>query len=206
MDNKFIHLTNSSIQKHNAAEIAADNPLRGAERDAENEDVGGSKISFLGGNGLWALLRRLHGIDCDALWRSVCLLIVKSLVVVDDKMSAQPCSFELFGYDVLVDAALRPWLIEVNASPSLAGENALDHRVKNAMLRDKANLFDCSALVRVIHQEAPRADREEPGRGREERRRDAHFHFLKWTRDVEGLQSLITATKPSPAQITTKNT
>ena len=31
---------------------------------------------------------------------------------------------------------LKPWLIEVNASPSLARDNALDREVKDALLAD----------------------------------------------------------------------
>jgi tubulin polyglutamylase TTLL5 len=137
-DNLFIHLTNSSIQKQNASGPSQDNPL--LDKQGE-EDAGGSKIALLGDHGLW---RRLtpFGIDVAKLWKDICVLVLKSLEVVDDKMVNQPCCFELFGYDVLIDEQLRPWLIEVNASPSLARDHAIDKRVKNAVIKDLVLLLD----------------------------------------------------------------
>ena len=41
----------------------------------------------------------------------------------------QANSFELFGYDLLLDSKLRIWLIEVNASPSMGQEHLLDEQV-----------------------------------------------------------------------------
>lgn len=38
--------------------------------------------------------------------------------------------FEMFGFDVLVDERLKPWLLEVNTSPSLACGSPLDMEVK----------------------------------------------------------------------------
>jgi len=65
----------------------------------------------------------------------VSLVIIKSLVAVDDRMTHQPCCFEVFGYDIIIDDSLRPWLLEVNTSPSMARDTPLDVRVKNAMIR-----------------------------------------------------------------------
>ena len=149
IDNKFIHLTNSSIQKMNEKGIGQDNPLNDGK-----EDSGGSKISLKGTHGLWSRLKK-KGIDTDALWRSISLLVIKSLIIVDDKMSYQPCSFEVFGYDVLIDTKLRCWLIEVNSSPSMARENNLDIRIKNKMIKDTISLiapapFDREALAKIL--------------------------------------------------------
>ena len=69
-------------------------------------------------------------------------MVIKSLVATDDKMTYQPNCFEVFGYDVLIDQESRPWLIEVNASPSMSRESGLDHRVKNQMIHDSIRLVN----------------------------------------------------------------
>lgn len=39
-------------------------------------------------------------------------------------------SFELYGFDVILDETLKPWLLEVNFSPSLTCECNIDQTVK----------------------------------------------------------------------------
>eukprot|EP00597_Dinobryon_sp_UTEXLB2267_P005558 CAMPEP_0170078646 /NCGR_PEP_ID=MMETSP0019_2-20121128/15209_1 /TAXON_ID=98059 /ORGANISM="Dinobryon sp., Strain UTEXLB2267" /LENGTH=155 /DNA_ID=CAMNT_0010291675 /DNA_START=333 /DNA_END=800 /DNA_ORIENTATION=+ len=82
-------------------------------------------------------------------------MMMLEVVHVDDKMVYQPCCFEMFGYDILIDSDLKPWLLEVNASPSLGRETRLDVRVKNAMIADIIRLldpapYDRAALARVL--------------------------------------------------------
>lgn len=48
---------------------------------------------------------------------------------------------ELYGFDILVDDKLKPWLIEVNLSPSLGIDSALDARIKSSMLCDLFTLI-----------------------------------------------------------------
>jgi hypothetical protein len=44
--------------------------------------------------------------------------------------------FEMYGYDILIDSNCKPWLIEVNASPSLTTTTKIDRELKTALLRD----------------------------------------------------------------------
>ncbi len=49
--------------------------------------------------------------------------------------------FEIFGYDVLIDSDLKPWLVEVNLSPSLACDSPLDLTIKTNLLADTFNMI-----------------------------------------------------------------
>lgn len=49
-------------------------------------------------------------------------------------------AMQVLGYDLLLDAAARPWLVEVNHSPSFQTEAALDVAVKGDMISDALRL------------------------------------------------------------------
>lgn len=48
--------------------------------------------------------------------------------------------FEIFGFDILIDSDLKPWLLEVNLSPSLAPDSPLDMTIKTQLLTDSFNI------------------------------------------------------------------
>eukprot|EP00003_Mantamonas_plastica_P015330 TRINITY_DN2602_c0_g1_i14.p1 TRINITY_DN2602_c0_g1~~TRINITY_DN2602_c0_g1_i14.p1 ORF type:complete len:305 (+),score=112.03 TRINITY_DN2602_c0_g1_i14:605-1519(+) len=146
--NVYIHLTNSSIQKNSTSEnILSTNP----------DEQGGSKISCEYMN------KRLaeDGVDVDTMWNNITEVIIKSLFVVEDHITQNPSCFEVFGYDILVDQDLKAWLIEVNASPSMATETPLDKRIKTKLMYDTIKLIDPlpydRALLREYIQERNKA-------------------------------------------------
>jgi hypothetical protein len=49
--------------------------------------------------------------------------------------------FELYGFDVLVDENLNPWLLECNVCPSLSSPSLLDKRIKTSLICDILNLI-----------------------------------------------------------------
>ncbi|KAB0392961.1 hypothetical protein E2I00_002901 [Balaenoptera physalus] len=48
--------------------------------------------------------------------------------------------FECYGYDIIIDDKLKPWLIEVNASPSLTSSTANDRILKYNLINDTLNI------------------------------------------------------------------
>jgi hypothetical protein len=128
MHDRFVHLTNYAIQKDGSP--SAELPDSG--------ERGGSKISL----SYLKQLLRARGVDTALLWARICAVVLKSLVCVEDRIAANANSFELFGYDVLVDDELRPWLLEVNASPSLAIDTPLDRQVKQQLIVDTLSVVD----------------------------------------------------------------
>jgi hypothetical protein len=52
--------------------------------------------------------------------------------------------FELLGMDVLIDQKCKPWLLEVNHSPSFSIDTPLDLKVKEALITDTLKLVGVS--------------------------------------------------------------
>jgi tubulin polyglutamylase TTLL5 len=88
------------------------------------------------------------GIDTSLLWSRIYDSIVKSLLAGEASIvqalrrllpNRQNC-FELLGFDVMIDSNLKPWVLEVNLTPSLACEASLDFQIKSNLLIDSLNL------------------------------------------------------------------
>uniref|UniRef100_A0A8C6Q6R8 Tubulin--tyrosine ligase-like protein 9 n=1 Tax=Nothobranchius furzeri TaxID=105023 RepID=A0A8C6Q6R8_NOTFU len=124
INDKHMHLTNVSVQK-----TAPDyNP----EKDCK-----------------WQLqqLRRYltakHGREVvETLFKEIDNIFVRSLQSVHKVIINDKHCFELYGYDILLDQNLKPWLIEVNASPSLAPSSKEDYEMKYRLLEDTLNVVD----------------------------------------------------------------
>ena len=55
--------------------------------------------------------------------------------------------FELYGFDVLLDDNLKPWLIEINASPSMTANTPSDYETKLGLLEDVYAILDIEKIL-----------------------------------------------------------
>ena len=53
-------------------------------------------------------------------------------------------AFEVLGFDVLIDRKCRPWLLEVNHTPSFKTDSPLDYKVKFNLIYDSLKLLNLS--------------------------------------------------------------
>ena len=96
------------------------------------------------------------------LMQSIEDVIIKSIISVEFPVNSackmfvphrRNC-FELYGFDILIDSDLKPWLLEVNLSPSLNCETPIDMKIKSAMLCDLLNLIGnvtrLSTIVEIL--------------------------------------------------------
>ncbi|XP_063312651.1 tubulin polyglutamylase TTLL5-like [Pelobates fuscus] len=136
MKNQYMHLTNTSINKANANYVRSTNP------EVENH---GSLWS------MGALLRHLKelGKDTATLMSKIEELVIKSIIsaegsiasVLQGTLADRRKCFELYGFDVLVDETLKPWLLEVNLMPSLVSDGPLELKIKANLLADTLTLI-----------------------------------------------------------------
>lgn len=68
------------------------------------------------------------------LFDDISWILVHSLKAVSNVMSHDKHCFECYGYDIIVDDDLKPWLIEVNSSPSLTCTTSSDRILKYKLI------------------------------------------------------------------------
>ncbi|KAM5291795.1 tubulin polyglutamylase TTLL13 [Ctenodactylus gundi] len=176
-----MHLTNYAINKRN------ENFVR--------DDAVGSKRKL---STLNAWLRE-HSYDPRKLWGDIEDIIIKTIISAHSVLrhnyrtcfpqylSGGTCAcFEILGFDVLLDHKLKPWLLEVNHSPSFTTDSTLDREVKDALLCDTmtlVNLWGCDKR-KVLEEEKRRVKErlllghQQPREARQEQTESSHAAML----------------------------
>lgn len=135
-NNRFMHLTNYSLNKK-------------SENFVQNEDF---RLDDSGHKWSMSAIMKLfesQGFNTDLLWKNIYDLIIKTIISGENSVIEtchklgihRNCCFDLLGFDVLIDSNLKPWLLEVNLSPSLAIDSPLDVYIKTNLLLDTFNLI-----------------------------------------------------------------
>lgn len=125
MTNLGKHLTNVAVQK-NSGKAAY-------KRTGAKWDIQRLKIYLVS----------LAGQDvANHLFYEIESIVINALLAVQKVMINDKHCFELYGFDILIDTDYRPWLLEVNASPSLTANTVDDYHMKFGMLDDALTIID----------------------------------------------------------------
>ncbi|XP_046819364.1 tubulin polyglutamylase TTLL5 [Vespa crabro] len=152
--NPCMHLCNYSINKFHVDYVKSEDP--------DAEDVGHKWT-------LSALLRHLRSIgqDTEQLMQRIEDIIIKSILAtasgivsgVKQFVKHPETCFELFGFDILIDDTLKPWLLEVNLTPSLGCDSPLDVRLKSALIADLLTLVGIPAVDPMLRPQSMHLNR-----------------------------------------------
>jgi len=97
-------------------------------------------------------------------------LIIKTLISCEqpivegyDRCTRHPnLCFEIYGFDVIIDSDLKPWLLEVNISPSFSSSSPFDKNIKTRLACDALTLSG----IRLIDHEQSEVFEEAEARSR----------------------------------------
>ncbi|CAD8200154.1 unnamed protein product [Paramecium octaurelia] len=122
IENMFVHLTNVAIQQYSD---------KYSQKHGGKYSIDALKFYVESAYGTEAFQKMMDDIH------NIMLTSLKSVqaVIQNDKHC-----FEMYGYDILLDANLKPWLIEINASPSLTTTTPVDKNLKLNLINDVYNI------------------------------------------------------------------
>jgi tubulin polyglutamylase TTLL4 len=134
-EDSFVHLTNYSVQKK-------------SETYTQNK----SRTSTGLNSSKWSLrtLQKVfedHDKDYDTVKKRMQDLIVKTMISVENPINTalhkgtkhkgnKNICYEIYGFDIIIDADLKPWILEVNISPSFSSSSPFDKNVKTKLICD----------------------------------------------------------------------
>ena len=121
LNNRFAHLANNSVQKYNSKK-----PNEAIETDSmwSKEQFKEWVMAQYGEGRLKEIVARMKEI------------VVASIIATQDQVQGRRNSFELIGYDFMIDRDLNLWLIEVNSSPSMDYSTAVTRRLVKMVSED----------------------------------------------------------------------
>eukprot|EP01065_Artemidia_motanka_P048414 TRINITY_DN7788_c4_g1_i1.p1 TRINITY_DN7788_c4_g1~~TRINITY_DN7788_c4_g1_i1.p1 ORF type:complete len:586 (+),score=116.86 TRINITY_DN7788_c4_g1_i1:103-1860(+) len=140
LDHQTMHLTNYAINSQSADFVF--------NTDAAQGDTGNKRdFCFLNS------FLESQGHSSETVWKRIDRVVMQTLLAAQPSLRSEydlcfPCSndgftcFEVLGFDLLIDKNLRPWLLEVNHSPSFRADTPLDARIKGALLLETLSLLE----------------------------------------------------------------
>lgn len=164
LDDICMHLTNYSINKHSS------NFLQDAHCGSKR------KLSTFN------VYMKSRGYNVERIWGDIDDVIIKTIISAYPiiKHNYHTCfphhtlnsaCFEILGFDILLDHKLKPWLLEVNHSPSFSTDSWLDKEVKDTLLYDTLGLINLRSCdkKKVLEEERQRGRSLQLCRSRETR-------------------------------------
>ena len=118
LNNNQIHLTNVAIQKQSTT---YDRQIGGKWYFRELKTY---------------LMGRYSEEQVNSMFDGIQNIIIKCFYAVQSVIAKDRHCFELYGYDILIDENLKPWLIEINSNASLTASTERDAQTKIKMLDD----------------------------------------------------------------------
>jgi hypothetical protein len=154
--NLLIHLTNYDLQVVNEANFVETMKTEETECRLDGLRADWQEVK--------SMLQR-QGHDVERMWSDIQDLVVKSFLAAEIPLTrsvktfvkTRGTAYEVTGFDVLLDEDLKPWLLEVNHTPSLCPHTDLENDIKRNMLRDLYQLVDIErkhlASTRIRHEQ-----------------------------------------------------
>jgi tubulin polyglutamylase TTLL6/13 len=147
-----MHLTNYAINKNELNYVQ--------NKNAEMDSVGHKRsVKYT-----LKFLDRTHGKDKDFLMDQIKELIVKTLICAQPHLKSEfellqhedyenSMCFHILGFDVMLDHKCKPFLLEVNHSPSFTTDTKLDEKVKGTVIRDALQIIGLTKKRKQKHKQ-----------------------------------------------------